>query len=487
MNAFERLGIDGRPVSGHAFLVQRARGPQWYVKFRLPDGRQVQRRLGPAWTGRGRPAAGYLTRRGAQGVLDELLAQARAGTLPGMVRTGATFAQASREWLRWQELDRQRKRSTLDDYRSAVRVHLDPTFGELPLEDLTPRRIEDWRRTLIDQRGLSNRSINKLLALLHGVCERARRVWGLRENPVRDVERQPTTRRAHIDVYSAEEVRALVRAAESRQDAAIYLTAAFTGLRMGELLALRWRDVDLELRLIRVSASYSHRELTTPKSGKGRAVPMVAAVSRALGRLAPRRPLTGADDLVFPGPLGGYLDDSALRRRYKTARDTAGLRPLRSRPAPHLRHPRHPDRRPARAAGVDGPRRLLDDRDLSLLQAPRRRRAQARGCLRRATGPRSPSAAFRATAGVDTIQGQPRGALGLQPASTILGLAAAPDRHRDLVRDTEVHPDRAGRPDRMRGPAFWSAAWVQSADPPAGSERREGQDDDQLVRHGVLC
>jgi len=62
---------------------------------------------------------------------------------------------------------------------------------------------------LIDKRGLSNRSINKLLVLLHGICERARKVWGLRENPVRDVERQPTTRRAHIHVYSAKEIRAL--------------------------------------------------------------------------------------------------------------------------------------------------------------------------------------------------------------------------------------------------------------------------------------
>ena len=209
MNAFEQLGIDGRPVSGHAFLVQRARGPQWYVKFRLPDGRQVQRRLGPAWTGRGRPAAGYLTRRSAQAVLDELLAQARAGTLPGMVRTGATFAQASREWLRWQEFDRQRKRSTLDDYRSAVRVHLDPAFEDLQLEEITPRLVDHWRRSLIDERGLSNRSVNKLLVLLHGVLERARKIWGLRDNPVRDVERQPLTRRAHIDVYSTKEIRAL--------------------------------------------------------------------------------------------------------------------------------------------------------------------------------------------------------------------------------------------------------------------------------------
>jgi integrase len=83
--------------------------------------------------------------------------------------------------------------------------------------------------------------------LLHGIFERARKVWGLRENPVRDVERQPLIRRAHIDVYSVKETRALVRAAASPLDAAIFLVAAFAGLRMGELIALRWRDVDLDL------------------------------------------------------------------------------------------------------------------------------------------------------------------------------------------------------------------------------------------------
>jgi integrase len=173
----------------------------------------------------------------------------------------------------------------------------------------------------------SNRSVNKLLVLLHGICQRARKVWGLRENPVRDVERQPLARRAHIDVYSTKEIRALMRAAASQQDRAIFQAAAFTGLRMGELLALRWRDVDLELRTIRVTASYSHRQLTTPKSGKGRAI--VEPVARSLARLRTRDRMTGPDDLVFPGPHGGYLDDSALRRRYKAARADAGLRPLR--------------------------------------------------------------------------------------------------------------------------------------------------------------
>ena len=75
-----------------------------------------------------------------------------------------------------------------------------------------------------------------------------------------------------IQVFSPEEVWALVRTAATEQDGALFLTAAFTGLRMGELLALRWRDVDFAGATIRVRASYAGRERTTPKSGKVRAV-----------------------------------------------------------------------------------------------------------------------------------------------------------------------------------------------------------------------
>jgi integrase len=80
---------------------------------------------------------------------------------------------------------------------------------------------------------------------------------------------------------------ALVRAAASEQDAAIFLTAAFTGLRRGELVALRWRDVDFTGSLIRVRATYTHEALTTPKSGRVRSVPMAPDV-------APRRVASSA-------------------------------------------------------------------------------------------------------------------------------------------------------------------------------------------------
>jgi integrase len=99
-----------------------------------------------------------------------------------------------------------------------------------------------------------------------------------------------------------------VGAAASQQDAAIYLTAAFTGLRRGELLALRWRDVDVKGSVIRVRASFAAGVLTTPKNGKVRAVPLAREVAPVLALLGQHELWTAEEDLVFPGEAGGYHD-----------------------------------------------------------------------------------------------------------------------------------------------------------------------------------
>ena len=91
---------------------------------------------------------------------------------------------------------------------------------------------------------------------------------------------------------------------------------------------LRWRDVDFAGALIRVRSSYAG-QLTTPKSGKVRSVPMAPDVASALAQLGRCEYWVGDDDLVFVGETGSYLDGSALRRRYKTALEVAGLRSLR--------------------------------------------------------------------------------------------------------------------------------------------------------------
>jgi integrase len=136
-----------------------------------------------------------------------------------------------------------------------------------------------------------------------------------------------TPRRTDISFFSLEEVHALVRFAASDQDGAIFLTAALTGLRMGELPALRWRDVDFSAQSLRVTASYTAGTLGTPKSGLGRVVPLIDEVAGA--RLGARAYWTGADDLVFLGDAGGHVDGSALRRRFAKARTAAALRRLR--------------------------------------------------------------------------------------------------------------------------------------------------------------
>ncbi len=314
-----------QPPSGHVFRVERKRGPVWYAKYRLPDGRQVQKRIGPAWTDRGRPRDGYLTKRTAEAWLEETLVEARRGTLHGMVRTGATFADAAAEFLRYIEHDRARKQTTVKTYRSIIDAQLLPAFGAMRLEAITSEMIEDWIAGL----DLAPASRSKALLVMQGIFKRGRRVYKLPASPLADVERPSVQTSGDIAVFSPEEVWALVRAADSEQDAAIYLTAAFTGLRRGELVALRWRDVDFAASTIRVRGSYTAGQVTTPKSGRVRSVPMAPEVAEALARLGTREHFTGDDEPAFVGITGSYLDASALRRRYTAALERAGLRRLR--------------------------------------------------------------------------------------------------------------------------------------------------------------
>jgi integrase len=220
------------------------------------------------------------------------------------------------------------KASTLSEYRSVVEAHIVPGFGDQAIEAVTASQVEAWAVELLAS-GRSRRTVNKILTMLHGVFERALRVWDLPTNPVADVARRRERYSGDLDFFSPEEVMRLVEAAQSEQDAAIFLTAAFTGLRRGELIALRWHDVLFEREAIRVRASYSYGALTSPKSGRTRTVPMVPAVAARLASLRERGHLIGDEDLVFPGERGEHLDGSALRRRYKAALRRAGLRELR--------------------------------------------------------------------------------------------------------------------------------------------------------------
>jgi integrase len=114
----------------------------------------------------------------------------------------------------------------------------------------------------------------------------------------------------------------------SRVDQAMCLTAAMTGLRQGELLALRWRDVDWPGRKIRVSGGMRNGQRRTPKStASSRAVPMADRVGGGLDRLFKASAYQGDDDLVFGHPhTGRPLDRSQVSKRFKRSLQRTGGR-----------------------------------------------------------------------------------------------------------------------------------------------------------------
>ena len=298
------------------------------AQLRLPDGTRPQRRLGQAWLKRSRPPSGYITRAQAQSRLKAILA-GDDHSVQVVPPSGATFENAAEEWLRYTEHDRKRERSTVLGYRRAVTHRLLPTFGDRPLEAITPGIAEEWRSGMIAE-GLSAPTVNMLRWMGESIYRRAQRVWeGIGHNPFSGLERVPHRPSAEFNILSPEEIAALVRNAANDQDAALYATAAYAGLRLGELRGLIWADLDFADRLIHVRRGFVRGQVKAPKSGKVRSVPMVDQLIPHLDRLSRRPYFTGPDDLVFVNAVGRPVEESALRRRFWKALDRAGLERLR--------------------------------------------------------------------------------------------------------------------------------------------------------------
>ena len=367
--------------------IEGARGPVGGPSTGSRDGRQVQTRIGPAWTGRGRPPAGYFTRRTAEDWLDAVLV---AGARRHAAGRGADGRDVRRRGRGVPALPRVTTASAslrrCATTARCIRNHLLPAFGDWRLEDVSAEAVERWAR---DARRATARSRTGRRArsspIFHGAHgARAHASGSCRSTRSRDVE-QPAhgALAGEIDVFSPEEVLALVRAAEDEQDAAIFLTAAFTGLRQGELVALRWRDVDFAGSAHpRAAPATRTGALTTPKSGKVRSVPMAPAVAEALARLSASAS-TGPATTTSSSPAdGGYLDALGAAPSATSARSQrAGLRPLRFHDLRHtfgttmIAQGRHRPR-----PGVDGPRGHRDDAQVPALRpAPGRRAPRRRG------------------------------------------------------------------------------------------------------------
>jgi integrase len=232
-----------------------------------------------------------------------------------------------------------REFSTLRDYRLSIRRYLNPRWGEVPVTAIRPADLEALRDELLrdgqdangnPRKALSTRTVVRHLTVAHGVFKYAMRAYGLTRNPAsaEHVDRPTVRYTGEFQTFDSDEIATLARHAATPEDAALYLTAAYIGLRQGELLVLRWRDVDFAGQRIHVRRAWSQAAKTekSPKSGKVRSVPLVTELIAPLDALSRREHFTGDDDLVFVNETGEHLDAWALRRRYTATLKRAGLR-----------------------------------------------------------------------------------------------------------------------------------------------------------------
>ena len=228
-------------------------------------------------------------------------------------------------------------------------------LGDMRIDRITVRDISAYLRTL-DKTGLSTRTINKDRQVLSAIFNYARRedAYSLPINPVTPTDKRREPPAAALDFFEPDEIEALPEAAaggrhrapprgrgklmdlsaeeiaarcdEDAQDAEMLRVLAYTGLRLGEVLALRWADVDLDRRRLIVQRAVSGDTEGPTKGWQVRYVPLADPAHGALERTQARRDFIERDDYVFCNRLGRRLDGSAFRRRYHAARQAAGLR-----------------------------------------------------------------------------------------------------------------------------------------------------------------
>jgi integrase len=332
----------------------RQRGSTWTVVFdeRRTDGRRRQRSKG-----------GFRTRKDAERYLREQLVSLDAGTYmaPHKLTVASYLAE---HWLPAMHA-RGLRPSTLARYESHVRCAIGPSLGGLPLQAVMPTHLNNLYRDL-RAAGRAPKTIRNVHGVLSKALADAER-WGLVGRNAARLADVPAVARPKLQVWSPEQTRAFLSAVANDRLFAAWLLAATTGMRRGELLGLRWTDVDLDVGVLRVAQARVRAGnqviVGEPKTARGRRTialdpATVATLRQHHKRQAEERLLAGpryADSgLVFTMPDGSPIHPNRFGLWFRRRTRTAAL------PAIRLHDMRHSYATAGLAAGV--PPKVMSER-----------------------------------------------------------------------------------------------------------------------------
>lgn len=298
----------------------------YYGRWRV-GARKFNRRIGPV---RRAGEADGLTKSEAEAELRRLIGEVKADAVVARSMTVEELSASYRQHL--EALGR--KRTTLAGVESVQRIWIIPTLGDRTAHTITVYDVENLMRSM-RAAGVGSKSVRNYVGTLSAMFRYAahpRRRW-VRENPCDVLELPPAVHDAEIRFLTVDEVESLIDAAVAGEyrhvDRPLYAAAAMTGLRQGELIALRWQDIDWQAQRIRVRRNHVLGEFDTPKSRRGtRSVPMTQRVAAELDALHRVTRWKSDTALVFAEPATGEpLRRGALMRRYRRALKAAQLEP----------------------------------------------------------------------------------------------------------------------------------------------------------------
>ncbi len=226
--------------------------------------------------------------------------------------------------------------NTYHGYEVQVRVHIKPTLGRIPLDRLEPAHVQALINAKLKE-GLSPKTVHYMYSTLRNALNQAVR-WEYVTRNVAAVVGGPRMERYEIQPFTREEAHKFLAAVKGNRLEALYTVALTMGLRQGEALGLRWRDVDLDVGSIRVNKQlqridrkYQLTELKTSRSRRTLVVP--AAILGSLrqhkeGQDAERRAAGEAwrdTDLVFARRWGYPLSSSVVTHRFQELLERIGL------------------------------------------------------------------------------------------------------------------------------------------------------------------
>jgi len=248
----------------------------------------------------------------------------------------ATFKESAEQWLE-REAKGRLKRSTYLEYKAALDNHLIPFFGgkrfcKVERQDVIAFIEKKKNEAMNKEGGLSRSTIKNLIAPLRSMYFDAAEESSSTYNPAVRLGKYlpaPDLTKAGVKPLNREEIQHLLATIKEKVPHwhSMVLCAARTGLRLGELVALRWEQVDFHGRFIVVNHNFSRGEFTTPKSGKSREVDMSRQTTENLKALLTSRKAealkngTGQiSELVFLEPTGERVDWSRFTKRtfYRT-------------------------------------------------------------------------------------------------------------------------------------------------------------------------